>query len=318
MKKVLLSVVAGLALISAPAFAGDMEVKRKAPPPPPPPPPFDVNFGGVVMSDYIFRGISQSNKAPSAGAYIEPNLTTPIGTFYVGIGGLAISWPSAFPYGFTDPSSEIDFYGGWRNAWGPVSLDLGMIYYYYPSESFNGVTNTSDFYEIYGKVGYDFGNGLTIGGNLFYTPDLLHYSETFDSLVALGLIPGGLGKPDAFYYSFVAGYTFPQKFWDITTKISGELGHWDIATSSFIVAGLLAGNPDVANPSYNYWNVGISFNYKAVTLDLRYHGTDQSVSDCASFLVVGTVPGSFNGSNSWCEDTFVASIKFDTTLNSIK
>ncbi len=316
MKKVVLSVVAALAVAgsAAPAFAGDMAVKGPKAPPPPPPYMLDIAVGGVVMSDYLFRGISQSDKGPSGGAYFEPNLKTPIGTFYAGIAAYAISWPSAFPYGFTDPNAEVDIYGGWRNSWGPFSLDLGFIEYYYPSESFNGVTNNSDFYEVYAKIGYDFGNGLTIGGNLFYTPDLLHYSETFDGMAALGLIPAGLGKPDAFYYSFTAAYAFPNKFYDISTKLSGEIGYWDIATSSFIVAGIANGNPTASNPSYTYWNVGISFAYKDLSLDLRYHGTDQSVSDCASFLVVGTTLGSFNGSNSWCDDRFVASLKFDTSV----
>lgn len=300
MKKFGMSVVAALAVAAsvAPAFAADVAVKAPKAAPPPPPYMLDVAVGGVVMSDYLFRGISQSNKAPSGGAYFEPDLTTPIGTFYIGIAGLAISWPSGAGYGFTDPSAEIDFYGGWRNSWGPFSLDLGIVEYYYPSESFNGFTNSSDFYEIYGKVGYDFGNGFSIGGNIFYTPDLLHYSETF---AGAGLT---VSKPDAIYYSGVAAFAFPQKFWDISTKISGELGYWDIATSGFILAG------GTANPSYTYWNVGIAFAYKSLTLDLRYHGTDQSAQDCANFLVVA-VP---NQSNSWCDDRFVASLKFDTSV----
>ena len=313
MKKVVLSVVAALAVgaSASPALAGDAAVK--APKAAPPPYMLDVAVGGSITTDYLFRGISQSDKGPSGGAYFEPDLTTPIGTFYAGIAAWAISWPSAFPYGFTDPDAEVDFYGGWRNSWGPLSVDIGAIEYYYPSESWNGATKSSDFYEIYGKVGYDFGNGFAIGGTVFYTPDLLHYSETFTNMAAAGLIPGGLGKPDAVYYSGLASYTFP-KWGDLTTKISGELGYWDIATSSFIVAGVANGNPTASNPSYTYWNAGIAFAYKELTLDLRYHGTDQSVSDCASFLVVGTTPGSFNGSNSWCDDRFVATLKFDTSV----
>jgi len=300
MKKVVLSMVAALAVAAsaAPAFAADMAVKA---PKAAPPPPYmlDIAVGGVVMSDYLFRGISQSDKGPSGGAYFEPDLTTPIGTFYAGIAGLAISWPSnPATYGFTDPDAEIDFYGGWRNSWGPLSLDLGLIYYYYPSESFNGFTNSSDFYEIYGKVGYDFGHGFSVGANVYYTPDLLHYSETF---AGAGLT---VSKPDAIYYSGTAAFEFPQKVWDITTTLSGELGYWDIATSGFVLAG------GTANPSYTYWNVGIAFAYKALTLDLRYHGTDQNAQDCANFLVVALG----NQSNSWCDDRFVASLKFDTSV----
>jgi uncharacterized protein (TIGR02001 family) len=301
MKKVVLSVVAALAVAAsaAPGFAADLPMKAPAAAPPPPPPyALDVAVGGIVQTDYLFRGISQSDKGPSGGAYFEPDLTTPIGTFYAGIAGYSISWPSGPGYGFTDPAAEIDIYGGWRNSWGPFSLDLGIIEYYYPSESWNTVTSSSDFYEIYGKVGYDFGNGFSIGGNIYYTPDLLHYSETFSGL---GL-PSS--KPDAIYYSGTAAYAFPQKFWDISTKISGELGYWDISTSDFLLAGA------TANPSYTYWNAGISFAYKSLTLDLRYYGTDQSAQDCANFLLVGLG----NQSNSWCEDEFVAALKFDTSV----
>ena len=298
MRKVVLSVVAGLAVaaISVPAMAADVPVKA---PPPPPPSPYKLDFavGGVVMSDYLFRGISQSNRAPSGGAYFEPDLTTPIGTFYVGIAGLAISWPSGAGYGFTDPSAEIDLYGGWRNSWGPVSVDVGIVDYYYPSESFNGFTSSSDFYEVYGKLGYDFGNGFSIGGNVFWTPDLLHYSETF---AALGIS----NKPDAVYYSGVAKWVLPWKAGDLGAYINGELGYWDIDKTGFILAGA------TADPSYTYWNVGIAFTYKELTLDLRYHGTDQSAQDCANFLLVSLG----NQSNSWCDDRFVASLKFDTSV----
>ena len=303
MKKVVLSVVTALAVTgAAPAFAADVAVKGTSVAPAPPPSPWDVSFGGIIMSDYLFRGISQSDKGPSGGAYFEPSYASPIGTFYAGIAAYAISWPSGPGYGFTDPDAEVDFYGGWRNSWGPLSADVGLIYYYYPSESFNGATNSSDFYEIYGKLGYDFGNGFSVGGNVYYTPDLLHYSKTF---TGLGLT---VSKPNAVYYSGTAAFMFPQKFWDISTEISGEIGYWDIATSGFLLAGA------TANPSYTYWNVGVAFAYKAITLDLRYHGTDQSAQDCANFLLVALG----NQSNSWCDDRFVASLKFDTSLSALK
>jgi uncharacterized protein (TIGR02001 family) len=302
MRKVVLCVVAALAVTgAAPAFAADVPVKAPAVAPAPPPNPWDISFGGVIMSDYIFRGISQSNKAPSGGAYLEPSYETPIGTFYAGIGALAISWPSGFNYGFTDPSAEIDFYGGWRKSWGPFSLDFGLIYYYYPGEKFNGFTSDSDFYEIFGKAAYDFGYGFSLGANVFYTPDLLNYSETFSAL--------GIGNtPDAVYFSGSASWELPWKFYEISTTISGEYGYWDIESAGFILAGA------TANPSYSYWNVGLSFGYKAITVDLRYHGTDQSPQDCANFLLVA-VP---NGSNNWCDDRFVAALKFDTSLSALR
>src|SRR5688500_15729485 len=124
MRKVVLSVVA-LAASGALGLAADLVKQAPAPVAAPAAVnPWDIAFGGVVMTDYNFRGVSQSNRGPSAGAYFEPQLNTGFGTLYVGLAGYAIEWPSTTtpPYGFTDPSAEIDIYGGWRNTWGAFSL----------------------------------------------------------------------------------------------------------------------------------------------------------------------------------------------------
>jgi hypothetical protein len=110
MKKVVLSVVA-LAASMAPALAADLVKKGPAAAPVAAPAavsPWDIAFGGVITTDYNFRGVSQSNRGPSAGAYFEPQFNTGFGTLYVGLAGYSIDWPSAPAYGFTDPSAEID------------------------------------------------------------------------------------------------------------------------------------------------------------------------------------------------------------------
>ena len=97
----------------------------------------------------------------------------------------------------------------------------------------------------------------------------------------------------------------PWKAGDLGAYISGELGHWDIDEHR-----LRCSPARPHDPSYTYWNVGIAFTYKELTLDLRYHGTDQSAPDCANFLLVSLG----NQSNSWCDDRFVATLKFDTSV----
>jgi uncharacterized protein (TIGR02001 family) len=290
MKKVVMSVVAATAAFASPALAADMPVK--APPPPPPAPAWDIAFGGAVMSDYNFRGVSQSNKGPSATAYFEAQFTTSFGQLYDGIAGWAIDWPSSF--GFSDPTAEIDLYGGWRNSWGPFSLDIGSIYYYYPKE-LGGIN--SDFWEIYGKAGYAITKDLSVGGNVFYTPDLLNYGGT-------GLLPN---KAPGVYASATGKWVVPWTSGNLGAYVSGELGHWWIRKTGFVAAGF-------ADPSYTYWNAGLAFTYKALTLDLRYHDTDQSRADCANFLLVTTA----NPASTWCRGTFIASLKVDTSLNSLK
>lgn len=73
MKKIVLSALVLLATSVAPALSADLKMVRKAPPVVvAPPSPWDIAFGGNVASNYVFRGITQSNGTASAGAYFEP------------------------------------------------------------------------------------------------------------------------------------------------------------------------------------------------------------------------------------------------------
>jgi uncharacterized protein (TIGR02001 family) len=305
---------------AGPALAADIaKPVYKAAAPAPAAPVWDVAFGGVITSDYNFRGVSQSNRGPSGGAYMEFQFTPgSYGTWYAGIAAMAIDWPgvtvtavSSADYGLTNPSAEIDFYGGWRNTWGPLSLDLGFWYYYYPKEIWNGFTGNSDFWEVYAKLAYNITPDFTLGANLFYTPHLLNYSETFNTLALAGT--GITGDARAFYLSGTFKWVTPWKHGDLGLYFSGELGHWFIEDAPFVAAGALGGS-GIGDPSYTYYNIGAAFTYKALTLDLRYHGTDMNALECASFLV-SAVP---NSTNRWCGDTFIVSGKFDTTLNALK
>jgi Bacterial protein of unknown function (Gcw_chp) len=101
MKKLVLSVLA-VAALATPTPAADLKVVTKAPPPPQPS-PWDVAFGATLTSDYIFRGITQSNHRPSVWAYFEPRyIINKDLQLYVGVGGESISFPNR-------AAAEIDF-----------------------------------------------------------------------------------------------------------------------------------------------------------------------------------------------------------------
>ena len=61
--------------------------------------------------------------------------------------------------------------------------------------------------------------------------------------------------------------------------------------------------------SYTYWDVGLDFVYKVVTLDLRYWNTDAQRHRRNS-----PAPAAFGGKD-LAGQTFVATLKFDTTLS---
>src|SRR5580693_6805640 len=127
MKRVALSMVlvASLAAASS-AMAADMATKAPPAPAAPPPSPWDVAITAALMTDYNFRGITQSAHNPSTQAGFELRYTqSPMWQYYAGISGESIDFPN-------NASAEIDFYGGVRPTFDKLALDFGVWYYWYP------------------------------------------------------------------------------------------------------------------------------------------------------------------------------------------
>jgi uncharacterized protein (TIGR02001 family) len=317
MKKLVVTAASVLTLTSA-AFAADIPVVRKAPPPPPFVSAWDIAFGGAIMSDYNFRGISQSDRGPAVSAYFEPRFNVnPNLQLYAGIAGSSVKLA-------TDPSAEIDFYAGVRPTFGPVAFDFGFIYYWYPREraidgvviavpSANTTISDTDFWEVYGKVAWTVNDVLTVGGNLYYSPSWLNSGA------------------DGTYASATAKVTAPGTFLPagIGAYLSGEFGYYWFGTTDFVPGVFvdLTGTRGWNLPDYSYWNLGVGFTYKAFTLDLRYHDTDLSRAECNALtadpgasLTAPVVINNFatTGASKWCNATFVAKLSFDLTLGSLK
>ena len=232
-------------LAAAPALAADLPKKSAAAAPPVAAVSmFDFALGGKLMSDYNFRGISQSDRGPSATAYAEGRLNcNDVLQGYVGVQGWAVKLP-------TDPTSEIDVFGGVRATFGSLALDFGVMQYVYPRE----VGLNTDFTEFYGKAAYTINDMFTVGANLFYTANWL-----------------GTGASGT-YASATAKVNLPQNF-----SVSGELGRYMFGTAD---AGLFV-------KDYTYWNAGVTYTYKVASLDLRYHDTTLSKGECGSITGAG-------------------------------
>src|ERR1700760_2503188 len=115
-----LAMISGSALTSGSALAADMPVKAVKAPPPPPFDPWDIAFGSAIMSDYVFRGVTQSNHQPSVAAYFEPRYNANKDLqLYIGTSAESISFPNR-------AAAEVDIYGGVRPTFGPVALDFGV------------------------------------------------------------------------------------------------------------------------------------------------------------------------------------------------
>ncbi len=110
--------------------------------PPPPPPHFgDVTFNGstTLGSQYIFRGLTQTDGKPTVQA--ELDLVHPAG-FYASLALSNISWiTDQFSAGPASACVEVDLFGGYK--WGFAkdwTLDVGLYRYLYPG-NYNTLAN---------------------------------------------------------------------------------------------------------------------------------------------------------------------------------
>lgn len=315
--------VLAAALLAMPglAFAADLPVKAvKAPVAAFD--PWDVAFGGAVMSDYVFRGITQSNHQPSVAAYFEPryNVNKDL-QFYIGTSAESISFAN-------HAAAEVDIYGGVRPTFGAVALDFGLWGYLYPGgqcqESFPGgvavcppgsplalgpdftqIKKDLSFYEGYGKINWTIDNSFALGANEYYTPSFLNSGAWGD----YASITARASAPTAWFGSSGVG-----------AYLSAEAGRqWFGTTDAFY--RITAAPAGIPYPSYDTWNIGISFTYKVFTLDLRYSDTDLSKGNCASLTSAfnASIPGNSTpinpngfGSN-WCGAVGIAKLSADLT-----
>ncbi len=157
---------------------------------------FEISANVALVSDYRFRGISQTGKdAAIQGGFdatFEPG-------FYIG------TWASSVDFGDIDDGSgsygtmEIDYYAGWAGPIGDTDfgIDAGYMYYSYPGDTVDpdgdyqefhitgswkdvsiGATYSDDYYASTGEFWYfagdyslsfaeDFSLGLHVGYNDF-------------------------------------------------------------------------------------------------------------------------------------------------------
>ena len=163
---------------------------------------FSANIG--IFSDYVFRGISQTNESAALQGGFDWEHDLGIVGDKAGLGLYAGVWGSNVDFvGITSESLEIDVYGGITGEVPgfsraalieAVTFDLGAIYYWYPGAS-NGLQ--LDYYELTGGLGFDFGH-FSLGGAIFYSPNFtgdtgeaLYSEANIEVPLPMGLTAGG-------------------------------------------------------------------------------------------------------------------------------
>ncbi|WP_374482242.1 TorF family putative porin [Zoogloea sp.] len=96
----------------------------------------------TLASEYIYRGIGQTNRKPAIQGGFDYAHSSGL---YAGTWASNVSW-------LTDGSStvsnsiEMDFYGGFKNTVGDFGYDVGVLQYFYPGSGYGNNPNTIEGY----------------------------------------------------------------------------------------------------------------------------------------------------------------------------
>jgi uncharacterized protein (TIGR02001 family) len=105
----------------------------------------DVAFNAGLVTDYRYRGLSQTRLKPA----LQGGVDYSNGGFYVGAWGSTVKWLKDLG---SDGNVEIDLYGGYKGEITKgLGYDVGLLAYVYPSNDFSPSADTQ---ELYGALTY--------------------------------------------------------------------------------------------------------------------------------------------------------------------
>lgn len=254
-KKLLLPALIG-ATFATSAFAEDA----------PPASPWSFNVG--VVSDYLFRGVSQTHGGAALQGGVD--FTHPSG-FYVGAWGSTITWVKD---NWGSGSTEVDLYGGYRGNFTPDwTYDVGLITYNYPGHG-NSVPNVNanpNTAEVYGAIGYKW-----LSAKYSYA-----VSSHFIGWAGNSNLPGLYDQDTrgSDYLELNANYDMGNGW-----TLIGHVGHQKVKN--------YVGTPFLEDADYTDWKVGVSkdVGFGVVTL---YYSTTNAKGSCGN-------PFPAAGASSYC------------------
>ena len=236
-----------------------------------PAPAITVNGSATVVSDYKFRGISQTdgNFAVQGGLTVSHE-----SGFYVGLWGSSID---DYVTVHGTPAQELDIIAGFKKTFDGATFDIGAVYYVYPGTrpGFAGDVSSSDFIEPYASLSYAFGP-VGAKASVAYAP----------KQKALALDQGQSGtlpKEDNVYIAGDLSASIPNTPISLTAHIGHTFGpSWLSGPTS----------------EYTDWALGASATYKGLTFGIQYVDTDTffttpSGKNAAKGGVIGSVGVSF-------------------------
>ena len=259
--KQLIAYVSGAALVACGAASYADTVHGEDKPEPPSassssPHVFSANVG--ITTDYVFRGLTQSNEGPSIAGGFDYEYE-PLG-FYLGF------WAGSIEFNLGSSNSatvETNFYSGFAGEFGGTGIgwDLGALYYFYPDQNEDCCgAGDYDYVELYGDLSYTWEGSLepSLSAGFDWSPDYFGEDDTgwnVDSELSFSL---------PYDISFYGTVSYLDVKGDKTFSRS---------------AGAAKNGYD-----YIYWSVGGSKELGILEFDLHYVEGD---SDCKKVLAGG-------------------------------
>jgi uncharacterized protein (TIGR02001 family) len=261
MKKTLFAVLFASAF-AAPAMAQTAAAAPEAAPASPH--TLTSNLG--LFSSYRFRGIDQTYGKPALQGGID----------YAHASGLyAGNWNSnvSSGAGYPDGNLEMDFYGGFKKAFGDFGVDVGALYYYYPGSEARGMTSGKNTGAVDNKE-------LYIAGSWKFLS--LKYNYALDDYFSARGTNGERTRGTS-YYDLSANYDLGEGW-----GINGHFGH------------LAAKN--ITNGSYNDWKLGVTKDLSGWVVGLAYidtdaHGTCGTSSTAQPYCLTNSMSDTGTGTN---------------------
>jgi len=186
----------------------------------------DVAFNVGVVSDYRYRGISQTRTKPA----LQGGVDFTSGPFYVGAWASNIKWIKDFG---GDADIEIDLYGGYKGSiTKDLGFDVGILTYQYPSNDLNPSANTTELYGAltYGPATLKYSHAVT---NTFANPDSKN-SFYLDLSAGFDLGGGLMLTPHIGYQKIKGPFEDAGSYTDYSLTLSKDF-------SGFVVSGAIVG-----------------------------------------------------------------------------
>lgn len=209
----------------------------------------------TIASDYRFRGVSQTFKQPAVQGGLD---YTHASGFYAGTWLSNVSDKS-----FNNGSLEWDLYAGFKKeVAADTTVDVGVLYYYYPGAKFNLVTQ--DKYnntEIYGAVSYKWLTAkYSYAVSDFFGTKSATYGGACENAAVGGTAtnciaanPGG--SKGSGYLDLTAAYPITDKL-----TLNAHIGHQKVKNYSQL--------------DYTDWKLGVTYDLNGWQLSAAYIDTN--------------------------------------------